>query len=92
MLYLSLAGCFAADVEPGNGGGVAAGFDGEFFAAVQDPVVGVFDDDGDEWGHGEDSIYFDSANNCWTAAVSLGCTPDGKRKRRKVTQDQNPGP
>lgn len=35
---------------------------------------------------GDDSIYFDTANNCWTAAVSLGFTPDGKRRvRRKVT-------
>jgi integrase len=35
---------------------------------------------------GDDSIYFDAANNCWTAAVSLGFTPDGKRRvRRKVT-------
>ncbi len=37
-------------------------------------------------GYGEDSIYFDAANNCWTGAVSLGYTPDGKRRiRRKVT-------
>ena len=35
---------------------------------------------------GDDSIYFDAANDCWTAAVSLGFTPDGKRRvRRKVT-------
>jgi hypothetical protein len=34
---------------------------------------------------GDDSIYFDAANNCWTAAVSLGFGPDGKRLRRKVT-------
>jgi hypothetical protein len=37
----------AAD-EPGDGGGVAAGFDGEFFLAVQDPLVGLLDEDGDE--------------------------------------------
>jgi integrase len=37
-------------------------------------------------GYGEDSVYFDAANNCWTGAVSLGFTPDGKRRvRRKVT-------
>jgi integrase len=36
-------------------------------------------------GHGEDSIYFDAANNRWTGAVSLGHGPDGKRRRRKVT-------
>jgi hypothetical protein len=30
-------------------GGVAAGLDGEFLVAVQDPVVGVLDDDGDEF-------------------------------------------
>jgi hypothetical protein len=36
-------------------------------------------------GYGEDSIYFDAANNCWTAAISLGLSPDGKRLRRKVT-------
>lgn len=37
-------------------------------------------------GFGEDSIYFDAANNCWTAAVSMGYSPDGKRRvRRKVT-------
>ena len=36
-------------------------------------------------GYGEDSVYFDAANNCWTAAVSLGYSPDGKRRiRRKV--------
>src|SRR6266516_2076808 len=35
---------------------------------------------------GDDSIYFDAANNCWAGAVSLGFTPDGKRRiRRKVT-------
>jgi hypothetical protein len=34
---------------------------------------------------GEDSIYFDAANNCWTAAISLGFSPDGKRLRPKVT-------
>ncbi len=37
-------------------------------------------------GYGEDSVYFDAANNCWTGAVSLGYTPGGKRRiRRKVT-------
>jgi hypothetical protein len=37
-------------------------------------------------GHGEDSIYFDAVNKCWTAAVSLGFSPDGNRRiRRKVT-------
>ena len=35
---------------------------------------------------GDDSIYFDAANNCWTGAVSLGFAADGKRRiRRKVT-------
>ena len=35
---------------------------------------------------GDDSVYFDAANNCWAGAVSLGFTPDGKRRiRRKVT-------
>jgi hypothetical protein len=37
-------------------------------------------------GYGEDSVYFDVANNCWTGAVSLGYSADGKRRiRRKVT-------
>jgi integrase len=37
-------------------------------------------------GYGEDSIYFDAANNRWTGAVSLGYAPDGTRRiRRKVT-------
>jgi integrase len=37
-------------------------------------------------GYGEDSVYFDAANNCWTGAVSLGFSADGKRRiRRKVT-------
>jgi len=35
-------------------------------------------------GHGEDSIYFDRANNRWVGAVSLGFKA-GKRVRRKVT-------
>ncbi len=35
-------------------------------------------------GHGEDSIYFDQANGCWVAAVSLGYSPDGRRRRRTV--------
>src|SRR5262245_21038372 len=35
-------------------------------------------------GHGEDSIYFDQANGYWVAAVSLGYSPDGKRRRRTV--------
>src|ERR1039457_1957856 len=35
---------------------------------------------------GDDSIYFDAANSCWTGAVSLGFAPDRKRRsRRKVT-------
>src|SRR5438874_2325710 len=37
-------------------------------------------------GHGEDSIYFDAANNRWTGAVSLGYAADDTRRiRRKVT-------
>jgi integrase len=35
-------------------------------------------------GHGDDSIYYDQANKCWVAAVSLGYK-GGKRVRRKVT-------
>jgi hypothetical protein len=35
-------------------------------------------------GHREDSIYFDQANGYWVAAVSLGYSPDGKRRRRTV--------
>ena len=35
-------------------------------------------------GHGEDSMYFDRANNYWVAAVSLGYKA-GKPVRRKVT-------
>jgi hypothetical protein len=35
-------------------------------------------------GHGEDSIYFDHSNHCWVASVSLGYSPDGKRRRRTV--------
>jgi len=35
-------------------------------------------------GHGEDSMYFDHANNYWVAAVSVGYKA-GKRVRRKVT-------
>jgi len=35
-------------------------------------------------GHGEDSVYFDRANNCYVGAVSLGHKA-GKRVRRKVT-------
>jgi hypothetical protein len=35
-------------------------------------------------GHGEDSIYFDRANNCYVGAVSLGHKA-GKRVRRKIT-------
>jgi hypothetical protein len=34
---------------------------------------------------GDESIYFDAVNNCWTAAVSLGFRPAGKRLRRKVS-------
>jgi hypothetical protein len=39
----------ASNVEAGDGGGVSARADGEFFVAVEDAVVGVFDDDGDEF-------------------------------------------
>ena len=35
-------------------------------------------------GHGEDSIYFDQANNHWVGAVSLGYKA-GKRVRKTVT-------
>jgi integrase len=37
-------------------------------------------------GYGDDSIYFDAVKQRWTGAVSLGHTPDGRRRvRRKVT-------
>jgi integrase len=35
-------------------------------------------------GRGDDSVYFDQVNNCWVGSVSLGFSPDGKRKRRTV--------
>jgi hypothetical protein len=35
-------------------------------------------------GHGDDSIYFDQANNHWVGAVSLGYKA-GKRVRKTVT-------
>ena len=35
-------------------------------------------------GHGEDSIYFDQTSGYWVAAVSLGYSADGKRRRRTV--------
>src|SRR6266705_946205 len=35
-------------------------------------------------GRGEDSVYFDQANGCWVGSVSLGFSPDGKRRRRTV--------
>ncbi len=34
--------------------------------------------------HGDDSVYFDQANACWVGSVSLGYSPDGKRRRRTV--------
>ena len=37
-------------------------------------------------GFGEDSVYFDAANNRWKGAVSLGYSADGSRRvRRTVT-------
>ena len=37
-------------------------------------------------GYGEDSVYFDAANNRWKGAVSLGHSADGARRvRRTVT-------
>lgn len=41
-------GSLATDVQAGDGVGVAAWPDGDLFAVVQDPVVGVLDDDGDD--------------------------------------------
>jgi integrase len=35
-------------------------------------------------GRGEDSVYFDKLNGYFVAAVSLGYSPDGKRRRRTV--------
>ncbi len=35
-------------------------------------------------GRGDDSVYFDQVNNCWVGSVSLGFSPDGKRRRRTV--------
>jgi hypothetical protein len=29
-------------------------------------------------------VYFDQANGCWVASVSLGFSPGGRRKRRTV--------
>jgi hypothetical protein len=40
LTFLRL-GFHVADVEPGDGAGVFAGLDGEFFLAVQDEVAGV---------------------------------------------------
>jgi integrase len=36
-------------------------------------------------GHGEDCIYLDVASGRWSAVVSVGRKPDGRRDRRKVT-------
>jgi hypothetical protein len=36
-------------------------------------------------GHGEGSVYRDTANGTWVGAISLGWRPDGTRIRRKVT-------
>jgi hypothetical protein len=37
-------------------------------------------------GYGDDSIYFVTVKQRWTGAISLGYTPDGRRRvRRKVT-------
>jgi hypothetical protein len=36
-------------------------------------------------GHGEGSVYRDTANGTWVGAISLGWRPDGARIRRKVT-------
>lgn len=36
-------------------------------------------------GHGEDSIYLDAARVRYVGAVSLGCGPNGRRIRRKVS-------
>jgi integrase len=36
-------------------------------------------------GHGEDSIYLDTARGRYVGAVSLGYSPNGRRIRRKVT-------
>jgi integrase len=46
-------------------------------------MVGAVGASGPRRGHGEDSIYFDRANNRWVGAVSLGYKA-GKRVRRKV--------
>jgi hypothetical protein len=35
-------------------------------------------------GHGDDSVYFDAVNGYWVGSVSLGYSPDGKRRRRSV--------
>jgi integrase len=35
-------------------------------------------------GHGDDSVHFDAANGCWVGSVSLGYSPEGKRRRRPV--------
>jgi hypothetical protein len=35
-------------------------------------------------GHGDDSVYFDAVNGYWVGSVSLGYSPDGKRRRRTV--------
>jgi integrase len=47
-------------------------------------VVGAVGAPGPRRGHGEDSIYFDRANNRWVGAISLGYKA-GRRVRRKVT-------
>ena len=36
-------------------------------------------------GHGEGSVYRDTASGTWVGAISLGWRPDGSRIRRKVT-------
>jgi hypothetical protein len=48
MVDVSLAGSLAADVEAGDGLGVAAQLGGQFLFAMEDPMAGALDDDGDE--------------------------------------------
>lgn len=84
-----LLGAHAFDVEPGDRPEVLAGSDSEFVLPVQDSVVGVLDDDGDDLSRmpraelDELAVDHEAAARVHLALGSDGTSRQGRRRQRR---------
>lgn len=90
-----LLGAHAFDVEPGDRSEVLAGADSEFVLSVEDPVVGVLDDHGDDLS-GMPRAELDelAVDHEASACMHLALGPDGtsRQGRRRQRRRRRPCP